>query len=106
MLSSYREELLEGVLDKYFSDELKYPDDDPLSFKGKMYYCIAEIEDTLRYMTYKDDKFKAIRKAIEALAGENAKLDGILDNMTKIVEAIMAGNTNEKEALSDSPQHR
>lgn len=92
--------LLEGVLDKYFSDELKYPDD-PLSFKGKMYYCIAEIEDTLRYMTYKDDKFKAIRKAIEKLAGENAKLDGILDNMTKIVEAIKDGNTDEKEGWAE-----
>ena len=66
-----------------------------------MYYCIAEIEDTLRYMTYKDDKFRAIRKAIEALAGENAKLDGILDNMTKIVEAIMAGNTSEKEGWAE-----
>ena len=93
--------LLEGVLDKYFSDELKYPDTNPLSFKGKMYYCIAEIEDTLRYMTYKDDKFKAIRKAIEALAGENAKLDGILDNMTKIVEAIKNGNTSEKEGWAE-----
>ena len=92
--------LLEGVLDKYCSDELKNPDN-PLSFKGKMYYIIAEIEDTLRYMTYKDDKFRAIRKAIEALAGENAKLDGILDNMTKIVEAIMAGNTNEKEGWAE-----
>lgn len=92
--------LLEGVLDKYCSDELRYPDN-PLSFKGKMYYCIAEIEDTMRYMTYKDDKFKAIRKAIEALAGENAKLDGILDNMTKIVEAIMAGNTSEKEGWAE-----
>lgn len=92
--------LLEGVLDKYFSDELKYPDD-PLSFKGKIYFCIAQIEDTLRYMTYKDDKFRAIRKAIEALAGENAKLDGILDNMTKIVEAIKAGNTNEKEGWAE-----
>lgn len=93
--------LLEGVLDKYCSDELKYPDTNPLSFKGKMYYCIAEIEDTMRYMTYKDDKFKAIRKAIEKLAGENAKLDGILDNMTKIVEAIMAGNTTEKEGWAE-----
>lgn len=92
--------LLEGVLDKYCSDELKYPDD-PLSYKGKLYYIIAEIEDTLRYMTYKDDKFKAIRKAIEKLAGENAKLDGILDNMTKIVEAIMAGNTSEKEGWAE-----
>ena len=92
--------LLEGVLDKYCSDELKYPDN-PLSFKGKMYYCLAQIEDTLRYMTYTDDKFRAIRKAIEALAGENAKLDGILDNMTKIVEAIMAGNTNEKEGWAE-----
>lgn len=92
--------LLEGVLDKYFSDELKYPDD-PLSYKGKLYYCIGEIEGTLRYMTYKDDKFKAIRKAIEKLAGENAKLDGILDNMTKIVEAIKAGNTNEKEGWAE-----
>ena len=92
--------LLEGVLDKYFSDELKYPDN-PLSFKGKIYYCIAEIEDTMRYMTYKDDKFRAIRKAIEALAGENAKLDGILDNMKKIVEAIMSGNTNEKEGWAE-----
>lgn len=93
--------LLEGVLEKYCSDELKYPDTNPLSFKGKMYYCIAEIEDTLRYMTYKDDKFRAIRKAIEKLAGENAKLDGILDNMTKIVEAIMAGNTTEKEGWAE-----
>lgn len=93
--------LLEGVLDKYFSDELKYPDDDPLSFKGKIYYCIAEIEDTMRYMTYKDDKFRAIRKAIEALAGENAKLDDILDNMKKIVEAIQAGNTSEKEGWAE-----
>ena len=92
--------LLEGVLDKYCSDELKYPDK-PLSYKGKLYYCLAEIEDTLRYMTYTDDKFKAIRKAIEALAGENAKLDGILDNMTKIVEAIMAGNTSEKEGWAE-----
>lgn len=92
--------LLEGVLDKYFSDELKYPDD-PLSYKGKLYYCISEIEGTLRYMTYTDDKFKAIRKAIEALAGENAKLDGILDNMTKIVEAIQAGNTSEKEGWAE-----
>lgn len=92
--------LLEGVLDKYCSDELKNPDN-PLSFKGKMYYCIAEIEDTLRYMTYKDDKFRAIRKAIEALAGENAKLDGILDNMTKIVEAIKNGNTSEKEGWAE-----
>lgn len=92
--------LLEGVLDKYFSDELKYPDD-PLSFKGKMYYCIAEIEDTLRYMTYKDDKFKAIRKAIEKLAGENAKLDGILDNMSKLVEAIKDGNTDEKDGWAE-----
>ncbi len=93
--------LLEGVLDKYCSDELKYPDTNPLSFKGKMYYCIAEIENTMRIMTYTDDKFKAIRKAIEKLAGENAKLDGILDNMTKIVEAIMAGNTNEKEGWAE-----
>lgn len=93
--------LLEGVLEKYFSDELKYPDDDPLSFKGKIYYCIAEIEDTFRYMTYKDDKFRAIRKAIEALASENAKLNDILDNMTKIVEAIKAGNTNEKEGWAE-----
>lgn len=92
--------LLEGVLDKYCSDELKYPDD-PLSFKGKIYYCIAEIEDTLRYMTYKDDKFRAIRKAIEALARENAKLNDILDNMTKIVEAIKTGNTNEKEGWAE-----
>lgn len=92
--------LLEGVLDKYFSDELKYPDD-PLSYKGKLYYCIGEIEGTLRYMTYTDDKFKAIRKAIEKLAGENAKLDGILDNMTKIVEAIKTGNTNEKEGWAE-----
>lgn len=92
--------LLEGVLDKYCSDELKNPDN-PLSFKGKMYYCIAEIENTMRIMTYTDDKFKAIRKAIEKLAGENAKLDGILDNMTKIVEAIMAGNTNEKEGWAE-----
>lgn len=92
--------LLEGVLDKYCSDELRDPDY-PLSYKGKLYYIIAEIEDTLRYMTYKDDKFKAIRKAIEALAGENAKLDGILDNMTKIVEAIMAGNTTEKEGWAE-----
>lgn len=92
--------LLEGVLDKYCNDELRNPDD-PLSYKGKLYYCIAEIEDTLRYMTYKDDKFKAIRKAIQKLAGENAKLDGILDNMTKIVEAIMAGNTNEKEGWAE-----
>lgn len=92
--------LLEGVLEKYCSDELKYPDD-PLSYKGKLYYCIGEIEGTLRYMTYTDDKFKAIRKAIEALAGENAKLDGILDNMTKIVEAIMSGNTNEKEGWAE-----
>lgn len=93
--------LLEGVLDKYCSDELKYPDTNPLSFKGKMYYSIAEIENTLRIMTYTDDKFKAIRKAIEKLAGENAKLDGILDNMTKIVEAIMAGNTTEKEGWAE-----
>ena len=92
--------LLEGVLEKYFSDELKYPDD-PLSYKGKLYYCIGEIEGTLRYMTYTDDKFKAIRKAIEKLAGENAKLDGILDNMTKIVEAIKAGNTSEKEGWAE-----
>ncbi len=92
--------LLEGVLEKYFSDELKYPDS-PLSYKGKLYYCIAELENTIDYMTYKDDKFKAIRKAIEKLAGENAKLDGILDNMTKIVEAIKAGNTNEKEGWAE-----
>lgn len=92
--------LLEGGLEKYFSDELKYPDD-PLSYKGKLYYCIGEIEGTLRYMTYTDDKFKAIRKAIEKLAGENAKLDGILENMTKIVEAIKAGNTNEKEGWAE-----
>ena len=92
--------LLEGVLDKYCNDELRNPDVS-YSYKGKLYYCLAEIEDTLRYMTYKDDKFKAIRKAIEALAGENAKLDGILDNMTKIVEAIMAGNTNEKEGWAE-----
>lgn len=93
--------LLEGVLDKYCSDELKYPDTNPLSFKGKMYYCIAEIENTMRIMTRTDDKFKAIRKAIEALAGENAKLDDILDNMTKIVEAIKTGNTSEKEGWAE-----
>lgn len=92
--------LLEGVLDKYCSDELKYPDS-PLSYKGKLYYCIAELENTMDIMTYKSDKFKAIRKAIEALAGENAKLDGILDNMTKIVEAIMSGNTSEKEGWAE-----
>lgn len=92
--------LLEGVLDKYCSDELKNPDN-PLSFKGKMYYSIAEIENTLRIMTYTDDKFKAIRKAIEALAGENAKLDDILDNMKKIVEAIKTGNTSEKEGWAE-----
>lgn len=92
--------LLEGVLEKYFSDELKYPDS-PLSYKGKLYYCIAELENTMDIMTYKSDKFKAIRKAIEALAGENAKLDGILDNMTKIVEAIMSGNTSEKEGWAE-----
>lgn len=92
--------LLEGVLDKYCNDELRNPDVS-YSYKGKLYYCLAEIEDTMRYMTYKDDKFRAIRKAIEALAGENAKLDGILDNMTKIVEAIMAGNTSEKEGWAE-----
>ena len=92
--------LLEGVLDKYCNDELRNPDVS-YSYKGKLYYCLAEIEDTLRYMTYKDDKFKAIRKAIEKLAGENAKLDGILDNMTKIVEAIKDGNTDEKEGWAE-----
>lgn len=92
--------LLEGVLDKYCSDELKYPDVS-YSYKGKLYYCIAEMENTLYLMTYKSDKFKAIRKAIEKLAGENVKLDGILDNMTKIVEAINAGNTNEKEGWAE-----
>ena len=92
--------LLEGVLDKYCNDELKNPDVS-YSYKGKLYYCLAGIENTMRIMTYTDDKFKAIRKAIEALAGENAKLDGILDNMTKIVEAIMAGNTNEKEGWAE-----
>lgn len=91
---------LQGVLDKYCSDELRNPDY-PLSYKGKLYYCLAEIEDTLRYMTYKDDKFRAIRKAIEALAGENAKLDGILDNMKKIVEAIQAGKTSENEGWAE-----
>ena len=91
---------LQGVLDKYCNDELRNPDI-PYSYKGKLYYCIAEIEDTLRYMTYKDDKFKAIRKAIEALAGENAKLDGILDNMKKIVEAIQAGKTSENEGWAE-----
>lgn len=92
--------LLEGVLDKYCNDELKYPDVS-YSYKGKLYYCIAEMENTLYLMTYKSDKFKAIRKAIEKLAGENAKLDGILDNMTKIVEAINAGNTSEKEGWAE-----
>ena len=92
--------LLEGVLDKYCNDELRNPDVS-YSYKGKLYFCLAEIEDTLRYMTYKDDKFKAIRKAIEKLAGENAKLDGILDNMTKIVEAIKDGNTDEKEGWAE-----
>ena len=92
--------LLEGVLDKYCNDELINPEVS-YSYKGKMYYCIAEIEDTLRYMTYKDDKFKAIRKAIEKLAGENAKLDGILDNMSKLVEAIKDGNTDEKEGWAE-----
>lgn len=91
---------LQDVLDKYCSDELRDPDY-PLSYKGKLYYIIAEIEDTMRYMTYKDDKFKAIRKAIEKLAGENAKLDGILDNMTKIVEAMKAGNTSENEGWAE-----
>ncbi len=91
---------LQDVLDKYCSDELRNPDN-PLSYKGKLYYIIAEIENTMRIMTYTDDKFKAIRKAIEALAGENAKLDGILDNMTKIVEAIKTGNTNEKEGWAE-----
>ena len=91
---------LQGVLDKYCNDELRNPDI-PYSYKGKLYYCLAEIEDTLRYMTYKDDKFKAIRKAIEALAGENAKLDGILDNMKKIVEAIQAGKTSENEGWAE-----
>lgn len=91
---------LQDVLDKYCSDELRNPDN-PLSYKGKLYYIIAEIEDTMRYMTYTDDKFKAIRKAIEALAGENAKLDGILDNMTKIVEAMKAGNTSENEGWAE-----
>lgn len=91
---------LQGVLDKYCSDELRYPDN-PLSYKGKLYYCIAEIENTMRIMTYTDDKFKAIRKAIEALAGENAKLDGILDNMKKIVEAIQAGKTSENEGWAE-----
>ena len=92
--------LLEGVLDKYCNDELKNPDVS-YSYKGKLYYCIAEIENTMRIMTYTDDKFKAIRKAIEKLAGENAKLDGILDNMTKIVEAIKTGNTSEKEGWAE-----
>ena len=91
---------LQGVLDKYCSDELRNPDN-PLSYKGKLYYLIAQIEDTMHYMTYKDDKFKAIRKAIEKLAGENAKLDDILDNMTKIVEAIKTGNTSEKEGWAE-----
>ena len=91
---------LQGVLDKYCNDELRNPDI-PYSYKGKLYYCLAEIEDTLRYMTYTDDKFKAIRKAIEALAGENAKLDGILDNMKKIVEAIQAGKTSENEGWAE-----
>lgn len=92
--------LLEGVLDKYCNDELRNPDVS-YSYKGKLYYCIAEIENTMRIMTYTDDKFKAIRKAIEKLAGENAKLDGILDNMTKIVEAIKDGNTDEKEGWAE-----
>ena len=92
--------LLEGVLDKYCSDELKYPDS-PLSYKGKLYYCIAELENTMYLMTCKSDKFKAIRKAIEKLAGENAKLDGILDNMSKLVEAIKDGNTDEKDGWAE-----
>ena len=90
--------LLEGVLDKYCSDELKYPDS-PLSYKGKLYYCIAEMEDTLYLMTYKSDKFKAIRKAIEKLAGENAKLDGILDNTKRMVGQRLPSSLNNLRRL-------
>ena len=43
--------LLEGVLEKYFSDELKYPDS-PLSYKGKLYYCIAESQYTINFKNH------------------------------------------------------
>lgn len=89
--------LLEGVLEKYGSNEL----DENGNPKGKLYFCIASMQDALDYMASDEGKLAAIQKAIEKLAGENAKLDGILDNMTKIVEAIKAGNTNEKEGWAE-----
>lgn len=89
--------LLEGVLEKYGSNEL----DENGNPKGKLYFCIASMQDALDYMASDEGKLAAIRKAIEKLAGENAKLDGILDNMTKIVEAIQAGNTSEKEGWAE-----
>lgn len=89
--------LLEGVLEKYGSNEL----DENGNPKGKLYFCIASMQDALDYMASDEGKLAAIRKAIEKLAGENAKLDGILDNMTKIVEAIMSGNTSEKEGWAE-----
>ena len=89
--------LLEGVLEKYGSNEL----DENGNPKGKLYFCIASMQDALDYMASDEGKLAAIQKAIEKLAGENAKLDGILDNMTKIVEAIMAGNTTEKEGWAE-----
>lgn len=89
--------LLEGVLEKYGSNEL----DENGNPKGKLYFCIASMQDALDYMASDEGKLAAIQKAIEKLAGENAKLDGILDNMTKIVEAIMSGNTSEKEGWAE-----
>lgn len=89
--------LLQGVLEKYGSNEL----DENGNPKGKLYFCIASMQDALDYMASDEGKLAAIQKAIEKLAGENAKLDGILDNMTKIVEAIMSGNTSEKEGWAE-----
>lgn len=89
--------LLQGVLEKYGSNEL----DENGNPKGKLYFCIASMQDALDYMVSEEGKLVAIQKAIEQLAGDDAKLDGILENMQGIVQAIKDGSKDQKDGLAE-----
>ena len=84
-----------------YSDQLQLLYDIINKHGNNIYTYIASIENTLHYIVYDNDKFAAIEAALNKLAGNNDKIDAIVNNMARIIEAMKTGNKNKEKGWNE-----
>ena len=84
-----------------YSDQLQLLHDIINKHGNNIYTYIASIENTLHYIVYDNDKFAAIEAALNKLAGNNDKIDAIVNNMARIIEAMKTGNKNKEKGWNE-----